>query len=411
MPMYALATIPLIRELDRHCKQIWYVDDAAAVGRIEDLQVWWDKLNTLGPQYGYFPNPSKTWLVTKESLRATATRIFASTGVKVTSDGRPYLGAAIGSPNYISSYVESKVTEWVTNLRCLAEIASSQPHAAFSALTHGMMSKWIYLSRTIPSIGPSLKPLDEVLNLAVMTGRSPPGALERTLFTLPARLGGLGIHIPLRAAANEYHASQKVTSILCDHIISEDPEYSYEIVAKQMETKEIKERTSLEFNEVYENLPALLRKAVDLAAEKGSSTWLTALPLVEHGFALHKGAFHDALALRYGWPPSDVPSKCTCGNNFSIEHALSCARGRFPSIRDNEIQDMTATLLTEVCHAGLQPISNESLKGATANTKDGARLDIAANGFWGGTYEKTFFDVRVFNSHAPSNRRIPPSVF
>ena len=62
-----------------------------------------------------------------------------------------------------------------------------------------------------------------------------------------------------------------------DHIISQDPEYSYEIVAKQMEakaqiTQEIKERISSEFNEVYKNLAALLQKAVDLAAEKGSST-------------------------------------------------------------------------------------------------------------------------------------------
>ena len=39
-----------------------------------------------------------------------------------------------------------------------------------------------------------------------------------------------------------------------------------------------------------------------------------------------------------------------------------------------------------------------------ANTQDGARLDIAANGVWGGTFERTYFDVRVFNPHAPSNR-------
>ena len=54
MPMYALATIPLIKELDGHCKQIWYADDAAAVGKITDLRDWFDKLNTLGRQYGYF---------------------------------------------------------------------------------------------------------------------------------------------------------------------------------------------------------------------------------------------------------------------------------------------------------------------------------------------------------------------
>ena len=49
-------------------------------------------------------------------------------------------------------------------------------------------------------------------------------------------------------------------------------------------------------------------------------------------------------------------------------------------------------------------MTNETLMGATANCQDGAWLDIAASGFWGGTYERTFFDVRVFNPHAPLNR-------
>ena len=40
----------------------------------------------------------------------------------------------------------------------------------------------------------------------------------------------------------------------------------------------------------------------------------------------------------------------TCGSKFSIEHALSCPKGGFPSIRHNEVRDLTATLLTDVCH-------------------------------------------------------------
>ena len=36
-----------------------------------------------------------------------------------------------------------------------------------------------------------------------------------------------------------------------------------------------------------------------LAQEQGASSWLTVLPNEEFGFALHKGAFHDALALQY----------------------------------------------------------------------------------------------------------------
>ena len=39
----------------------------------------------------------------------------------------------------------------------------------------------------------------------------------------------------------------------------------------------------------------------------------------------------------------------------------------------------------------------------TANTTEGARLDIAVNGFWGSRYERTYLDVRVFNPLATSN--------
>ncbi len=109
--------------------------------------------------------------------------------------------------------------------------------------------------------------------------------------------------------------------------------------------------------------------------------WLNAIPLQEYGFNLHKSAFRDAITLRYGWVPADLPTTCVCGSRFSVEHALSCPRGAFPIIRRNEIRDLTASVLTEVCHdvrveLDLQPITNETLSAATANTLEGARLDI-----------------------------------
>lgn len=136
---------------------------------------------------------------------------------------------------------------------------------------------------------------------------------------------------------------------------------------------------------------------------------MTSLPIEEFRFCLHKGAFFDALALRYGWSPSRTPMYCECRASFTVEHALSCQRGGFPISRHNKIRDVTANLLTEVCHdvviePDLQPLTGEVLARATANTSDGARLDIAANGFWGGCFEKTYMDVRVFNPHAPTNR-------
>ena len=86
-----------------------------------------------------------------------------------------------------------------------------------------------------------------------------------------------------------------------------------------------------------------------------------------------------------GWTPSRLPSKCECGNSVNVGHALSCAKGGFPSLRHNEIR--------------------EQLNGASANSQDGARLDVSANGVWGSRFQKTYFDMRVvFNPLTPSNR-------
>ena len=73
--------------------------------------------------------------------------------------------------------------------------------------------------------------------------------------------------------------------------------------------------------DLKQNLPTKLQRALSICSEKGVSSWLSALPISEHGFVLHKGAFRDALCLRYGWRPSHLPSNCVCGQNFFIEHA------------------------------------------------------------------------------------------
>ena len=150
-----------------------------------------------------------------------------------------------------------------------------------------------------------------------------------------------------------------------------------------------------------------LKTLVELASEKGASNWLMVLPLQEHNFTLYKTAFHDAVALRYGWDPVRLPQYCVCGKKFSVEHAFTCPKGGFPSIRQNEIRDLTAGLLTEVCHEvevepHLQPVTGEKFILTSSNIEDGAHLDILANGFLGGRCEKTYIDVKVFNPHAPS---------
>ena len=71
-----------------------------------------------------------------------------------------------------------------------------------------------------------------------------------------------------------------------------------------------------------DSLSLSLQLAMDLAREKGASTWLTVLPIEEHGFTLHKQAFRDAISLRYGWTPAHIPTNCPCSQAFSVHHAL-----------------------------------------------------------------------------------------
>lgn len=62
-----------------------------------------------------------------------------------------------------------------------------------------------------------------------------------------------------------------------------------------------------------------------------------------------------------------------------------------------------ATLLAEVCCDGVPAPHGEVLHGASADADDGSRFDVAAGGFFGCKFERTFYDIRVFNPFAQSN--------
>ena len=123
--------------------------------------------------------------------------------------------------------------------------------------------------------------------------------------------------------------------------------------------------------------------------------------LKDEGYVVNKQSFWDLIRIRYGWELSRLPETCECGRKFTKEHALSCKKGGFVSLRHNQVRNITAILLKEVCHdvciePRLQKLTGESLNERVANTTDEARLDISARGFWT-TGQLAFLDVRVFN--------------
>ncbi len=100
------------------------------------------------------------------------------------------------------------------------------------------------------------------------------------------------------------------------------------------------------------------------------------------------------------------PIICTGGANFTIEHILSCAKGGYSSICHNEIRDFTANLMAVVCHnvatehhlqTGVLTCIYQQTRGCQTRRWLLMRM--------GSRFERAFFDIRVFNPFALSNKQ------
>ena len=196
----------------------------------------------------------------------------------------------------------------------------------------------LFFLRNLPDISSFLQPLEDAIRLHF----------------IPARLGGLALPNPTASASFEYTSSVNITAPLVSCLLLQcmDLPHSTLVDQKQAIATIHSLRQQLHSSEIVRLkaiLPPAHVRSMDLYSEKGASSWFSVLPISDHGFALHKGAFHDAMCLCYNWQPPNLPSHCVCGSSFNTDHALTCPTGGFPSVRHNNLRDLTANLLTEVC--------------------------------------------------------------
>ena len=95
----------------------------------------------IGPNYGYYTNGPKLYLYVKASYAEQAKHLFGNTGIQITTIGTRHLGSALGSDDFVRDFVGRKVAKWTSALERLTQIAHSEPHAAFSAYTHGFAAQ------------------------------------------------------------------------------------------------------------------------------------------------------------------------------------------------------------------------------------------------------------------------------
>ena len=231
--------------------------------------------------------------------------------------------------------------------------------------------------RTIPNIGSLFQPLEDAIRLQLLpsiTGHVACTTSEHDLFSLPCRFGGLGVDDLTNYCDSQFDTFLKFTIPLKDLIISQS------VHAHPPDTRSIKDQVHQHWCEaskehaleIRDGLSPQLQRAFDLNGEPGASSWLLALPLQDQGFHLTKQEFWDALRLRYGWTLLNTPSHCACGQTYTTDHVMICQHDGLTFVHHNDLRDITAELLSNVCNdvaieLPFQPLSGEVLTSGSEN--------------------------------------------
>ena len=156
--------------------------------------------------------------------------------------------------------------------------------------------------------------------------------IERRIFALPVRLGGIDLNNPVLSADREDSASVCITRNLTNVIYNQDKDHTnYDRMHVESNVKMDKAQKEWilqdEYNLLLEDVDVRTKRSMALAREKGSGSWLTALPIKSLGCTLNKREFQDSICLRYDWRIPNTPSYCLFEVKNDINHAVSCKKG------------------------------------------------------------------------------------
>ena len=281
---------------------------------------------------------------------AKAKNSFSGTGINITNEGRSHLGGVIGSSENKNTYINNKIDEWCKEIEVLSKIATSEPHAAYAAFVFGLRHRYTFFMRTIPNISTNLQRLENKIRycfIKTLFNGYECTDLERELFELPAKFGGLGLINPSKISNNVYQHSRKISEEGSTLIKKQQDIYTVDEHKINNIKAEIKSQNTKDHENKSNEIKAQLSdqnkiKVINASTEPTAYNWLTTIPLVEHGFHLEKNVFWDSIRVRYNIPLKSLPSRCACGAIFNLEHAFSCKKGGFITLRHNKLRNFTA---------------------------------------------------------------------
>ena len=361
MAVYALSTLPLISKISQpNLTQTWFADDAGGGASLQVLHQWWTALSEVGHKIQVLRQPAKTWLLVKEQFKGSAQELFGKYGIQITTQGRPLLGALIGTADFSDQYINDMVSCWDTELKVLTGFASLPAAPSRLRRLHSWTTRQVsYLSRACNITKDQFCPLEERIRRSLIPAISSRAVKddERDVLGLPARMGGFGLANPGSEAEFAYATAWQVTKPSMESILGRNERPMAEVFSDQHSaTIEARRAKAARLASVKDPLQQKTHRAVIAGEEKGATTWLTALTLADFGFSLSKSEFRDALHLRFCWTSPRLPALCVCGQAFTVDHALSCSHGGYLGLRHNEVGDLLGEVLDEISvNVSLEP--------------------------------------------------------
>ena len=174
-----------------------------------------------GPKYGYYPEPDKSYLVVAPAFIEEAKQLFSPYGVVVV-EGHRVLGGFVGSKLAGDEWAANKIQTWDKSLKILAHVATTQPQAAYVAVSKSLQNEWGYLQRVFPDCQELFSPLRKTLmeDFILSLVGNLISEIEFKIMEKPTRLAGLGIRDPVSSSKQYFETSIKATELLSKAIIS-----------------------------------------------------------------------------------------------------------------------------------------------------------------------------------------------
>jgi len=435
MIVYGIGTLPLVRQLKQEfpaVEQTWYADDGGAGGRFDSIRKQFTRLQEIGPNFGYFPEPTKSMLIIPNHSLEVAKVEFADLGFKVTT-GHRYLGGFIGEKEALQEWIEELTKNWSQAVADLASVAKAYPQTTYAGLQKSLQQEWQFVQRVVENIGDNFTNVAEAISQlflpALFNDELEDGDPRHLLAGLPVKHAGLAIPNPTQSAEKNFEASTLITSHLTAALRGVEVFRSAAHASVVSRVKaELKERNKVfndsKLNQIASQLPCDDRRTILRGKDTGQ--WLSVLPSTVNGTELSAQEFRDSLCLRYARTPGDLPKSCDgCGQKFSIRHALECKKGGLVICRHNEVRDELSDLAVKAfipsavrdeprIHIGRpaeeskeQTETNPAVTRNFLKNRGEDRGDLLIRGLWArGT--DCILDIRVTDTDAKSNRSKDP---